>query len=94
MHLQCLPIKNYGYAGYVDDPLPNIVYITPIALYSKFSCIIRVFLHFSAILYIPSVLCGVFRTIVFFVVSVSASYYTLSKNYTLSRKIQTPTRAL
>ena len=20
MHLQCLPIKNYGRAGYVDDP--------------------------------------------------------------------------
>ena len=28
MHLQCLPIKeNYGRAGYVDDPLPNIVYM-------------------------------------------------------------------
>ena len=28
MHLQCLPIKkNYGCAGYVDDSLPNIVYI-------------------------------------------------------------------
>ena len=27
MHLQCLPIKNYRCAGYVDDPLPNIVYL-------------------------------------------------------------------
>ena len=35
MHLQCLPIKkitgtrekNYGRAGYVDDPLPNIVHM-------------------------------------------------------------------
>ena len=25
MHLQCLPIKNYVRAGYVDDPLPNTV---------------------------------------------------------------------
>ena len=24
-----LPIKNYGCAGYVDDPLPNIVFIAP-----------------------------------------------------------------
>ena len=27
MHMQCLPIKNYEHAGYVDDPLPNIVYM-------------------------------------------------------------------
>ncbi len=27
MHLQCLPINNYGCAAYFDDPLPNIVYI-------------------------------------------------------------------
>ena len=27
MHLQCLPIKMYRRAGYVDDPLQNIVYV-------------------------------------------------------------------
>ena len=42
MHLQCLPIKNYGCAGYVDDPLPNIVYIAPMALY-------LVFLHYKVL---------------------------------------------
>ena len=38
--------KNYGCAGYVDDPLPNIVYIAPaciIWLYSEFSCFYYVF---------------------------------------------------
>ena len=28
MHLQRLPMKkNYGRAGYVDDPIPNIMYM-------------------------------------------------------------------
>ena len=43
----------YGYAGYVDDPLPNIVYIAlwmPAWLYYE---------HFVALLCIPLALCGV-----------------------------------
>ena len=66
MHLQCLPIKNYGCVGYVDDCLLNTVFIAPMALYSEFSCIIRFFLHFMAILCTPLVLYCVFQTIVFF----------------------------
>ena len=49
MHLQCLPIKNYGCAGYVDDPLPNILF----ALYGSnllhYKVLLRVFLHFMAL---------------------------------------------
>ena len=63
--------KNYGCAGYVDDPLPNTVCIAPAWFYSEFSCTIRfyyirVFLQFYRSSCIPPALCGVFRTIVFF----------------------------
>ena len=49
MHLQCLPIKNYGCAGYIDDPLPNIVYIAPACIIygsAEFSCIISFYQEF------------------------------------------------
>ena len=76
MHLQCLPIKNYGCVGYVDASLPNIVYIAPMALLGVFlhyKVLLRVFLHFMSLLYILSVLCDIFQTIVFFfLLSVSA----------------------
>ena len=60
--------KNYGCAGYVDDPLPNMVYnacACIIWLYSEFSymhykALLGVFLHFMALVCIPLVLCGVF----------------------------------
>ena len=35
--------KNYGCVGYVDDPLPNIIYIAPaciVWLYYEFPCIL------------------------------------------------------
>ena len=48
MHLQCLPIKNHVCAGYVDDPLPNMVYIAPMALL-HYKILLRVFLHFTAL---------------------------------------------
>ena len=38
MHLQRLPIKNYGYMGYVDDPLLNIVYIVICLHYMALLC--------------------------------------------------------
>ena len=68
MHLQCLPIKNYGCAGYVDDPLPNITYIAPMAFPLHYKVLLRAtksFLAFYGSPCIPPVLCGVFRTIVF-----------------------------
>ena len=50
MHLQCVPIKKYyGCAGYVDDPLPNIACIVPMALLLHYKVLLRVFLHFMAL---------------------------------------------
>ena len=55
--------KNYGCAGYVDDPLPNIAYIVPMTLALQGST--KSFLAFYGSPCIPPVLDGVFRTIVF-----------------------------
>ena len=41
--------KNYGCAGYVDDPLPNIAYTVPMALLLHYKVLLRVFLHFMAL---------------------------------------------
>ena len=62
MHLQCMfAHKKIVCAGDVDDPLPKI---TPMALFRvlHYKVLLRVFLHFIALLCIPSVLCGVSRT--------------------------------
>ena len=54
----------YGCAGYVDDPLPNIVYI------ALWWCLLALYGSTMSILWlslcIPLALCGVFRTIVSF----------------------------
>ena len=49
--------KNYGRAGYVDDPLPNIVYIAiwmPACMHALYGSTMH-----------PARLCGGFRTIFF-----------------------------
>ena len=50
--------KNYGRAAYVDDPLPNIVYMAIL----MHACIVWLF---HACMH-PAQLCGGFRTIFFF----------------------------
>ena len=41
--------KNYGCAGYVVDPLPNIAYIALMALPLHCKVLLKVFLYFMAL---------------------------------------------
>ena len=68
MHLQCMFAhkKNYGRAGYVDDPLPNIVYI---AIWMP-ACIVWLYASGSIVWWFSDH---------FFLLSVWSSCYTLSR---------------
>ena len=68
--------KNYGRAGYVDDPLPNIVYMAIRML----ACIVWLYYASSSTMW--------WFLDHFFLLSVWSPCYTLS-SYTLSRKKKT-----